>query len=89
MGLFHVIEGAQVILRSKGVFRQAKLYERDGRIAAAAAGGYVMLRSEGRTTHPDISWVEIDGALHRPEVSLAGTLVLEAPREQLKIARAK
>jgi hypothetical protein len=55
-GLFHVIEDLQIVLRRKGVYRQCKVYHRDGRLYAAwHASGFVALMTSG-TSHPDVSW---------------------------------
>lgn len=61
MGLFHIIEDAQCILRSKGVYRQAKVYERNDKRYAAYGAGYIELRKKGYTSHPDVGWLEIEG----------------------------
>lgn len=54
--LFHIVEDATVILRSrKGVYRQAKLYHRAGRLYAGFGSGFVRLMQRG-TSNPDVSW---------------------------------
>ena len=64
MSRFHVIDDAFVILRSKGVYRQAKVYShKEGTQAALYAGyggGFIGLRANGGTTKPDVSWTEIE-----------------------------
>ncbi len=64
MNRFHVIDDAAVILRTKGVYRQAKVYShKEGSQAAlyaGYAGGFIGLRSNGGTTKPDVSWTEIE-----------------------------
>lgn len=79
--MFHEIEDAHVILASRGVYKQAKLYRRyDGTeqgIYAAAAGGYIRLCGNGGTTHPKWSWLDmhapggeiIKGTLGRPALA--------------------
>lgn len=59
-GLFHIVDEGVVILRSKGVYRQAKLFQRCGGLYAAWSGGFIGLRSSNGTTHPLVSWDEID-----------------------------
>jgi hypothetical protein len=62
MGLFHRIEGAKAILRSKGVFKQVDVFQRDGRIYAQHGTGYVGLKSdEGATTAPRLFWEHLEG----------------------------
>lgn len=54
--LFKIIDGGYVILRRKGVYRQAKLYELYRSIFAQYGGGFVRLSARGGTTEPSISW---------------------------------
>lgn len=51
---FHVIDDAVVILRSKGVYKQVKAYERNGRLYAAHGSGFISLSHSG-TSAPNIS----------------------------------
>lgn len=60
MELFHIIDDACVILRSRGVFKQAKVYRRDGVLYAGHAGGFITLRKNGGTSVPSISWIDTD-----------------------------
>lgn len=59
--LFHVIDGAQAILCSKGVYRQVALYRREDRVYAKWGSGFVRLGSDGGTSVPHVSWRAIDG----------------------------
>lgn len=59
-GLFHVIEDAQVVLFSRGVYRQVKLYYRGDELFAAWGGGYVRLGASGGTSRPDVSYLHLD-----------------------------
>lgn len=61
MALFSIVEDAQVILFSKGVYRQVKVYERDGKFYAAQGSGFIRLSRGGQTTVPSIRWQETDG----------------------------
>lgn len=54
--LFHEIADAQVILRSKGVFKQAKLFRRGEHVYAAYGSGYIRLLKHSGTTVPAVSW---------------------------------
>jgi hypothetical protein len=55
--LFHIIEDAQVILYSRGVYKQAKLYLRAGQVYAAWGGGYIRMLGGRNTTKPDVTCV--------------------------------
>jgi len=57
--LFHEIPDAQVILRSKGVFRQAKLFGRGGAVYAAWGSGFIRLLKHSGTTVPTVSWSDL------------------------------
>lgn len=61
MPAFHIIPDSYVIVRERGVWRQTKLFHRDGQLYAGLKGGFVQLRRQGGTTIPNISWDEIDG----------------------------
>lgn len=57
--MFHLVADAVVILRGRnGVYKQAKVYSRNGYLYAGSNGGYVMLKKTG-TSHPDLLWDEI------------------------------
>ena len=60
MSLFHVIDDGQVIIRNKGVYRQVKIYRRGKDIYAAHGLGFIKLMATGATSHPNISWMEVD-----------------------------
>lgn len=55
--LFHEIPDAQVILRSKGVFKQAKLFRRGEDVYAAWGSGFIRLLKHSGTTVPAVSWL--------------------------------
>ena len=70
--LFHIIEGAQVILRSRGVYFQRELYYRGDRLFAKHGGGFVRLGQDGTTSAPAISWEHLDIPDHlRKHVAIA------------------
>lgn len=76
---FHIIDDAAIILRSKGVFRQAKAYTRDGGLYAGYGSGFIRLSVDGHTSLPNVSWVETDvpyrvGDLGRLDVASAKTI---------------
>lgn len=60
MDRFHIIDEAAVILRTKGVWKQAKVYIRGKAIYAAAGTGFVRLYKGGGTSVPNLSWDDID-----------------------------
>lgn len=60
MDLFHVVEDAIIITRSKGVYKQLKVYRRGDKLFAAHDSGFIMLRQGGNTSHPDVTWVEVE-----------------------------
>lgn len=74
--MFHVIDDKFVILRSRGVYRQAKLYRYDGKLFAAYSGGFIRLCAlfgdHGGTSAPNVSWLPGEhvrgGARGNPEL---------------------
>lgn len=66
--LFHEIPDAQIVLRSKGVFRQVKLFRRGESVYAAYGSGYVRLLKHSGTTVPSVSWL-VD-SLYDPTVAI-------------------
>lgn len=85
MDRFHVIDDAAVILRSKGVYRQAKLYWRAERLYAGYGNGFIMLYQHGRTGVPNISWDELDtGLAGRPGADELGRMTLPTPTKQIE-----
>lgn len=58
--LFHVVDGAQVILLTKGVFYQKKVYRRGNRQFAGYGAGFVRLGGHKTTSAPNVSWENID-----------------------------
>lgn len=55
-GLFHIIEDAQIVLRNRGVYRQSKLYHRNGLVYAGLGSGFVRLTANNGTSHPNVTW---------------------------------
>lgn len=47
MDRFHLIDGAAAILQSKGVYRQAKVYQRGGALYASHGAGFIRLYKNG------------------------------------------
>lgn len=68
MDLFHIIDDAFVILRSKGVFRQAKLYRRGQHIYAGHGSGFVRILPRSGTSNPNVGWVDIPD-IYNPNIA--------------------
>jgi hypothetical protein len=64
--MFKHLEGETAIVVSGGVYKVADLYERDGKLFAATAGGYVRINSNGTTSKDKLSvdTLAIDAALY-------------------------
>lgn len=58
--LFHAIEGAIVILRQRGVFRQVQVYRRADHLYARWGAGFIQLRGSNGTTLPDCNWEALE-----------------------------
>lgn len=67
--MFHVIDDCFVVLRSRGVFRQAKAFRRDRYLYAGFGAGFIRLMSRGATTHPLVTWEDLTAS---PEIQIAG-----------------
>ena len=61
MTLFSRVEGGQVIIAERGLYRQVDLYKQDGRLYAALKDSFVRLYGGYSTTAKHIRWVTIDG----------------------------
>lgn len=61
MELFHIVEEGVALLRSKGVYRQVKVYRRGKDVFASHGGGFVKLGSHGGTSNPNVSWDGVEG----------------------------
>ena len=57
--MFHIVEDAVVILRSKGVFYQKKVYRRGDRLFAGWGGGFIRLGGGDATSNPNVSYEEL------------------------------
>jgi hypothetical protein len=59
--MFHEIQGSSVILKSGGVFRQAKCYSYNGTVFAKWGNGFIKLKKYmNGTSVPHVSWEAID-----------------------------
>lgn len=77
--LFQEIPDGQVILRCKGVYRQAKLYSRKGLVYAQHGTGFIGLFKQKNpdgngTTVPSILWEDIHSPLQEFDRSPHGRL---------------
>ncbi len=83
--LFHKVEGAHVILRNGGVYRQADLYRRfDGeqhQAYARTGTGFVRLLSNRGTTNPNTSWLDIHAAPGTIDFGFLGAPVVRLDSE--------
>lgn len=50
--MFKRLEGDTAVLYTKGVYKQADLYEWEGGLYASVGGGFVRLTADGRTSVP-------------------------------------
>jgi len=66
--LFHDLPEAQIILRSKGVFKQAALFRRGEDVFAAWGSGYIRLLRHGGTTVPAVQYLA--DSLFDPQVTV-------------------
>ena len=61
---FHIIEDTQIIMRSRGVFRQVAMYRRGVDLYAKHGGGFVRLMARGGTSAPNVSWDDMEDRHH-------------------------
>lgn len=84
MQLFHEIPDAAAIVRQKGgVFKQAKVFHRNGRLYVGAAGGFVRICAKfgdtWGTSAPNVSVVDISQDV--PGMFVTGEPRYTAPAE--------
>ena len=60
MKYFSDIPEGKAIVHSKGVYRQVKIAQRDGRVYARHGAGYVRLNKGGTTSCIAVLWREVD-----------------------------
>ena len=84
--LFTIIPDAQVVLRSKGIFKQAALYSREGRLYAKWGSGFIGLRHTGSgTTVPHVLWEHIEGVAYTVEAPY-GALIIDTGNRSKRAA---
>lgn len=83
MSLFKELEGDVAIVVSGGVFKQVKLFTRNGFLFAAVSGGYVRLKADGTTSKDKLrlEHIETEIDLYKDRIGRLGT-------EQIPDARA-
>lgn len=57
---FHIIEGASVVLRSKGLFRQAKVFHLQGELFAEFNRAFIKLSGKQDTSAPSVTYQNLD-----------------------------
>ena len=57
---FTAIQGSVVLFRHKFVYKQSEGYTRGDKLYIKACGGFVRMKENGDTSHPDIVWQETD-----------------------------
>lgn len=59
--MFHIVDDCHVVLRSRGVYKQAKVYRYEGKLFAGYSGGFIrllgMFGDLGGTSAPNVSWL--------------------------------
>ena len=54
--LFEPLQGGRVILRSRGIFKEAKLFTHGGIVYAREGSGFVQLRANNETSRDRLYW---------------------------------
>lgn len=60
LDLFHVIDDGVAILRSRGKYRQVKVYHRGQDVYVGLGGAYIRLTRGAETSDPNISCIGLD-----------------------------
>ena len=87
MNRFHIIDEAAVILRTRGVWKQSKVYLRGKAVYAGTGGGFIRLYKDGGTSVPAVSWDDIDLNGVGPEgltPDVHGKLSFNGPLKQIE-----
>jgi len=64
MSFFTPLEGT-TLLRRKGLYTEAKLFEHDGKLYAQKGKGFIRLLSDERTSDSSVNWSAIKGVYYR------------------------
>lgn len=83
--MFKKLEGDSCIVRHKGVYRPADLYEFDGKLFAKVGAGYIRLRANGTTTKDGtmLEHMEFEGGLFQDKF---GRLCTQPGEDRKEIA---
>lgn len=61
MNFFVPVENGYVLLRSRGVYKQAQLFERGASLYAKWGSGFIgLLNFQKATSNPNVAWVEMN-----------------------------
>lgn len=60
--LFHQIDDGVVILQSKGVYRQAKVFYRGDKVFASWGTGFIRLMQKTATSLPNVSYEDLSAS---------------------------
>lgn len=88
MTFFNPIDGS-VVLRNRGRFTEAKLYECDGDIFAKYGAGFIRLKRNEATSLPSVFWVKIDSTASWTYDLTTGNMILtfySAPKSLTRVA---
>lgn len=58
---FSELDGCFAITYESGVFRQRPVFERLNVAYVSQKGGYLRMAKNGKTSHPKVTWVGVDG----------------------------
>lgn len=84
MDRFHIIPDADVIIVTRSVYKQAKVYRRGDALYVGTSGGFVRLYANGSTGVPALRWDDIDiPGLSRTEITADALGKLSVPTGKL------
>lgn len=86
MDVFSVVQDSCVILRSKGVYRQEKVYQRGDRLYAGYGKGFIRLGGKGFTTCPNVTYESLDVPFETQAGATGEPLVPQATVTPIKAA---
>lgn len=87
MERFHIIDDGAVILRSRGVYRQAKVYRRGDDVYAGFGAGFIRLTGRGGTSVPTVTWTDVDATGVYVEADGFGRVTCAPTVTQLRVGR--
>ena len=86
--LFHIIEDAQIVLRSRGVFRQEKLFRRGQPPLRKVGAGFIRIGAGDATSCPHVSYETMklpeNIVIERGQI---GEPLLAAQKQELRATR--